>query len=61
MLKVEVEDGSELSEQFLQDELHPKKNLHQPKFDKPKAPQNRGARRITKRQPSNQPSTAETE
>jgi len=37
-----------LNEEFLQDEVHPKKNLHRPKFAKPKAPPGRGARRITK-------------
>ncbi|XP_065066650.1 twinfilin-1-like [Rhopilema esculentum] len=46
--KVEISDGSELSEEFLQDELHPKKILHQPKFAKPKPPPGRGAKRMTK-------------
>ncbi|RZF36094.1 hypothetical protein LSTR_LSTR010505 [Laodelphax striatellus] len=46
--RLEIDSGSELTEDYLQDELHPKKCLHRPKFDKPKGPPNRGARRITK-------------
>lgn len=47
--KIEVDSGSELTEEFLQDELHPKKNVHQTKFDRPKPPsRGRGPRRITK-------------
>ncbi|XP_065347245.1 twinfilin [Cloeon dipterum] len=46
--KLEIDSGDELTQEFLQDELHPKKNLHRPKFDKPKGPPNRGAKRITK-------------
>ncbi|XP_039295757.1 twinfilin isoform X2 [Nilaparvata lugens] len=46
--RLEIDNGSELTEDYLQDELHPKKCLHRPKFDKPKGPPNRGARRITK-------------
>nr|CAG4638618.1 EOG090X0A90 [Cyclestheria hislopi] len=47
--KIEIELGNELDEEFLMDELHPKKNLHQPKFEKPKGPPNRGARRLLKK------------
>ncbi len=47
--KIEVDSGSEVSEEALLDELHPKKNLHRPKFEKPKGPPGRGARRITKK------------
>ncbi|KAL2717218.1 twinfilin isoform X1 [Vespula squamosa] len=46
--KLEIDDGKELTEGFLQEELHPKVNLHRPKFAKPKGPPNRGAKRITK-------------
>ncbi|XP_044742678.1 twinfilin [Chrysoperla carnea] len=46
--KLEIESGSELTEDYLQDEIHPKKNLHRPKFAKPKGPPNRGAKRLTK-------------
>jgi len=45
--KIEVDSGSELTESFLQDELHPKKILTKAKFSRP-APPNRGNRRITK-------------
>lgn len=44
---VEVDGGSELTEKFLQDELHPVKSLNQKKFEKPKGP-NRGAKRMIK-------------
>ena len=45
--KIEVDDGKELTETFLQDELHPKKSLNKAKFARP-APPSRGNRRITK-------------
>ncbi|XP_075148744.1 twinfilin actin binding protein [Haematobia irritans] len=48
--KLEIDSGSELTEEFLQEELHPKKMLHRPAFAKPKGPPNRGARRLTKPQ-----------
>nr|CAG4652027.1 EOG090X0A90 [Triops cancriformis] len=47
--KVEVESADELTEAFLMDELHPPKNLHRPKFAKPKGPPGRGARRLIKK------------
>ncbi|KYN10585.1 Twinfilin, partial [Trachymyrmex cornetzi] len=46
--KLEIAAGQELTEEFFQEELHPKISLHQPKFAKPKGPPNRGAKRITK-------------
>ena len=49
-LQLEIDSGSELTEEFLQDEIHPKKNLHRPKFEKPKGPPGRGAKRLTKTQ-----------
>jgi len=49
--KVEVDGGSELTEEFLHNELHPVKSLNKPKFAKPAAP-SRGKRRITKAPPS---------
>lgn len=45
--KIEIDSGSELTEAFLQSELHPVQNLNRPKFAKPPGP-NRGNRRITK-------------
>ncbi|KAF0290877.1 Twinfilin-1 [Amphibalanus amphitrite] len=49
--KIEIDDPLELTEQFLLDEIHPKKMLHRPKFAKPKGPANRGAKRLTKTSP----------
>lgn len=46
--KIEIDNGEELTEAFLQEELHPKKILHRPQFAKPKGPPNRGAKRIMK-------------
>uniref|UniRef100_A0A336KE01 Twinfilin n=1 Tax=Culicoides sonorensis TaxID=179676 RepID=A0A336KE01_CULSO len=46
--KIEVDSGSELTEEFLQEEVHPKKILHRPAFAKPKGPANRGPKRLTK-------------
>ncbi|XP_073951119.1 twinfilin actin binding protein [Choristoneura fumiferana] len=48
--RIEIDDGKELTEEFLYDEIHPKRNLHRPAFAKPKGPPNRGAKRITKSQ-----------
>ncbi|XP_045534311.1 twinfilin [Papilio machaon] len=50
--RLEIGDGKELTEEFLYDEIHPKRNLHRPAFAKPKGPPNRGAKRITKSQAS---------
>lgn len=46
--KIEVDSGAELTEEFLQDEVHPKKILHRPAFAKPKGPANRGPKRLTR-------------
>lgn len=46
--KMEVDDKSELSEENLIDELHPKKMLHKAKFAKPAPPKSRGPRRLIK-------------
>lgn len=48
--KIEIDNGSELTEEFLYDQLHPKKILHKPLFAKPKGPPNRGVKRMTKGQ-----------
>nr|CAG4644160.1 EOG090X0A90 [Lepidurus arcticus] len=47
--KVEIESSDEITEAFLMEELHPPKNLHQPKFAKPRGPPGRGARRLIKK------------
>lgn len=49
--KVEVDSGKELTEEFFQEELHPKKSLNTAKFSRP-APPNKGRRGITKVPPS---------
>ncbi|KAF2367721.1 Actin-depolymerizing factor domain, partial [Trinorchestia longiramus] len=46
--KIEIGEGSELTEEFLLEEIHPKQNLHKPKFSKPKGPAHRGNKRLTK-------------
>ncbi|XP_014672687.1 PREDICTED: twinfilin-1-like isoform X2 [Priapulus caudatus] len=46
--KVEVDSPSEVTEEFLYNEIHPKEHAHKMAFAKPKGPPNRGARRITK-------------
>lgn len=45
---MEVDSDDQVNEEFLMNEVHPKAYLHRPKFDKPKGPPNRGAKRITK-------------
>lgn len=50
IFQLEIDNGSELTEDYLQDELHPKRILHRPQFSKPKGPPNRGAKRLTKPQ-----------
>ncbi|KAF7282224.1 hypothetical protein GWI33_003024 [Rhynchophorus ferrugineus] len=46
--KIEIDVGSELTEQFLYEELHPTNTLYRPKFAKPKGPPGRGPKRMTK-------------
>lgn len=50
--KVEVDSGKELTEEFLQDELHPKKSLNPAKFSRPPPPSRAGNRRMTKVPPN---------
>lgn len=44
----EVSERNEMSESSVMDELHPKKAVDGLKFEKPKGPQSRGPRRVTK-------------
>ncbi|CAH0555406.1 unnamed protein product [Brassicogethes aeneus] len=46
--KLEIDTGSELTEKFLYDELHPTNSLHRPQFAKPRGPPNRGPKRMTR-------------
>lgn len=44
----EISDASELNQQYLVEELHPKKANEGLKFEKPKGPTSRGPRRVTR-------------
>ncbi|XP_005092256.1 twinfilin-2-A [Aplysia californica] len=46
--KIEVDDPSELTEEFIYDEIHPKKNVARQAFAKPKGPAGRGPKRMTR-------------
>lgn len=50
LFQIEIDSGSELTEQFLYEELHPTNSLHRPKFSRPKGPPGRGPKRLTKNQ-----------
>ncbi|PIK54199.1 Twinfilin-1 [Apostichopus japonicus] len=53
--KLELDSGEELSEDYLLEEIHPKKNLHRPAFAKPKGPVGkRGPKRMIKKQEGEQ-------
>jgi twinfilin-like protein len=47
-VQLEIDDASELTEEFLYDELHPKKNIATMKFEKPKGPARKGPRKLIK-------------
>ena len=46
--KIEVDDPKELTEEFIYDEVHPKKNVARQAFAKPKGPAGRGPKRMTR-------------
>ncbi|KAH9496320.1 Twinfilin-2-A [Bulinus truncatus] len=46
--KIEIDDPKELSEEFIYEEIHPKKNAVRQAFAKPKGPAGRGPKRMTK-------------
>ncbi|CAG5118884.1 unnamed protein product [Candidula unifasciata] len=48
--RIEVDDPSEVTEEFIYDEIHPKKNAVRQAFAKPKGPAGRGPKRMTKPQ-----------
>jgi len=49
VFQLEIDEPSELTEEFLYDELHPKKNIATMKFEKPKGPaKSRGPRKLLK-------------
>ena len=43
--QVELDSPSEMSEQYLMDEVHPKTQAYRPKFDRPKPPQRRAGKK----------------
>ena len=45
-LQIETDDPNELTEEYIYDELHPKKNIATMKFAKPKGPQRKGQRKL---------------
>ena len=49
----EISEASELTQEYLVDELHPKKLTDNLKFEKPKGPTSRGPRRVTRPTDSN--------
>lgn len=46
--KVEVDEPKEVTETFIYDEVHPKRDIVRQKFSKPKGPAGRGPMRVTK-------------
>lgn len=49
LVQVEIEDGSELTSEFLYDEVHPKQHAFKQAFAKPKGPAGkRGQKRLIK-------------
>jgi twinfilin-like protein len=47
---LEIDADEQLTEQYLIEEIHPTKVVDKPKFEKPKGPPSRGAKRLTKPQ-----------
>lgn len=50
IFQLEVDADEELTEKYLIEEIHPTKVVDKPKFEKPKGPPSRGAKRLTKPQ-----------
>lgn len=46
LYQIEIDDPSELTEEFIYDEIHPKKNIARQAFAKPKGPSGRGPKRM---------------
>lgn len=46
--QLEIDDGDELTSDFLYEEVHPKQHAHKQAFAKPKGPAKKGGRRITR-------------
>ena len=50
LFQLEIDADEQLTEQYLIEEIHPTKVAEKPKFEKPKGPPSRGAKRLTKPQ-----------
>jgi len=50
--QLEIDDPNELTEDYIYDEVHPKKNVARTAFAKPKGPAGRGPRRMPRPQDS---------
>lgn len=50
--QLEIDDPNELTENYIYDEVHPKKNVARTAFPKPKGPTGRGPRRMPRPQDS---------
>lgn len=48
LFQLEIDEPSELTEEYLYDEIHPKKNIATMKFAKPQGPQKRGPKKLLK-------------
>uniref|UniRef100_A0A672JLW2 Twinfilin-1 n=1 Tax=Salarias fasciatus TaxID=181472 RepID=A0A672JLW2_SALFA len=46
--KLEIDNGDDLTSDYLYDEVHPKQHVHKQAFAKPKGPAKKGGRRITR-------------
>lgn len=47
--QLEIEEGAELTSDYLYDEVHPKQHAYKPAFERPRGPAGkRGQRRITR-------------
>ena len=52
--QIEIDDPKELTEAFLQEEIHPKRDIVRQQFARPKGPGGRGPKRMTKPKPDQQ-------
>ncbi len=48
LLQIEVDSPGDLTEEYIYEEIHPKKNVATQKFARPKGPGGRGPRRMVR-------------
>jgi len=48
LLQIEIDDGHELTAEFLYNEIHPKQTIVKQQFAKPRGPGGRGPKRMTR-------------